>query len=493
MKTKGMKHQIIALRKLSDRTAYALLMEQGTGKTWTLLADAERLYAAGTIDAVLVLAPNGVHTNWIKREIPAHLSVAAVARAWHSGMGIRDRARVEDILRPREHFEVPPLRILAMSYDAANTKEGFAFADRFLKVTKALIIADESSRIKNPSSLRTKQALRLRQHCVAARIATGTPISKAPPDVFSQFEFLSPGLLGTSSYRAFVAEYADLLPLDDPMMKVMISRNPKAAFAQIVAKNPDGTPKWRNLDKLRSMIEPNAFRVLKKDCLDLPEKVYENVYFRMNAKQRAAYRLMEDECRIELTDGSNASVKALNAINKLQQITSGFLIVPKPVAVRTKEPMLTLEEAGPRIAALLECVESLEGQFIVWAKFTEELRQINIALNEAGITTVQYTGSVNRRDREKAVDAFQAGEARGFVGQPQSGGIGLTLTAATTVIYYSNDYNLETRLQSEDRAHRIGTTGSVLYIDIVAEGTIDERVAENLQRKKFLAQTILGD
>jgi hypothetical protein len=313
MKTQGMLHQIEALRRMANRETFALFMEQGTGKTWTLLADSERLYSAGKIDAIFVIAPKGVHTNWVNREIPAHVDAPVIARAWRSGAGKRAMARLEELFRPREDGETPPLRVLSMNIDAVMTKEGNAFARRFLTATRALFIIDESSRIKNPDTGRTKAVLKLRLLAAYARIATGTPITNAPVDVFSQMEFLESGLLGTTSYRAFVAEYAELMNNNHPMMQHMIRRNPRAAQAQIIARNPDGSPKWRNLEKLQKLLEPHSFRVLKRDCLDLPEKIYKVHPFELNTDQARAYALMRYELRVEI----GVEVLTVNALASL--------------------------------------------------------------------------------------------------------------------------------------------------------------------------------
>lgn len=487
MKTQPMDHQLEALRRMTNREHFALFMEQGTGKTWTLLADAERLYAAGKIDGLLVIAPKGVHNNWIKREIPTHLDAPIIARAWKSGGGKRSRSHIEELLRPRDSGEPPPLRVLALNIDALLTKEGFDFAAKFLNATRSMIVIDESSRIKTPTAGRTKAAMKLRIKALYARIATGTPITNAPMDVFAQMEFLESGLLGTTSYRAFVAEYAELMNSNHPMMKHLIQRNPRAAQAQIIARNEDGSPRWRNLDKLQKLLEPHSFRVLKKDCLQLPEKIYKQHFFELTSDQQHSYELMEEQLRLELPDGQAVPVTALASLVKLQQITSGFVLSPG-----TGETIY-IGEKNPRLAALLDLVEDVDGQFIVWARFKEELLTIAAALRQAGMAVVEYHGSVSDADRIDAVDAFQNGSARVFVGQPQSGGIGLTLTAAETVIYYSNDFNLETRLQSEDRAHRIGTRRNVVYIDLVAAETIDETISRALQRKTDVAANILGD
>jgi SNF2 family DNA or RNA helicase len=484
MKTSGMAHQSMALKRMAGRETFALFMEQGTGKTWTILADAERLYMQGKIDALLVIAPKGVHTNWVNREIPAHFDGPVLARAWKSGAGKRDVAYMKELLRPRDHGEAPPLRVLSMNIEALLTKGGYSFALSFLLATTCMMVIDESSRIKNPAAKRTKEIMRLRQLAKYARIATGTPITNAPVDVFSQMEFLESGLLGTTSYRAFVSEYAELMDPKHPMMAAMMKRNPKAAHAQVVARNPDGSPRWRNLDKLQRLIEPHSFRVLKKDCLDLPEKIYTNHFFEMTPKQEKAYELLRDELRVVI-DEETTTVNSLAALVKLQEVTSGF--------IKTTAGIHYVDEANPRLEALVDVIEDTEGKIIIWARFREELSAIRRELSHLGYGCVEYHGGVKDADREKAVDSFQNGDARVFIGQPQSGGIGLTLTAAETVIYYSNDFNLETRLQSEDRAHRIGTRRNVVYIDLMAEGTIDEAISRALSRKSKVAATILGD
>ena len=487
MKTQGMKHQLEYLRRAEGREYYALFMEQGTGKTWSILADAERLYAAGRIDALFVLAPNGVHTNWTRREIPEHLDAACIARAWRSGAGKREAARMEELFTPREHGGVVPLRVLAMNIDALVSDKAFKFAARFLNATRAMIVVDESTRIKNPNATRSERARQLRALAEYARIASGRPNPQSPLDFFGQMEFLRSGLLGTTSYRAFVAEFAELVSMDDPAMKRMVAKNPRTAFAQIVAKDEDtGAPKFRNLGKLQRMIEPHAYRVLKRDCLDLPPKVYQQAYFDLAPAQRRAYGLMKEECRIVL-DGQETPVRRLGALTKLQQITSGFVLLDGEVH---RPPQLA---DNPRLDALLELVEDDDAPMIVWARFREELRMIADALRKAGRRVVEYHGGVNVADREAAVDAMQSGEADCFVGQPQAGGIGLTLTRAEWTVYYSNDFNLETRIQSEDRNHRKGTTASVRYVDLIARNTIDEAITRSLQRKERLGATLLGD
>lgn len=480
MITKPMKHQTTALAWMKGRAYYGLFMEQGTGKTWCLLADAERLYKEGEIEALLVVAPNGVHTNWVRREIPQHLSTAHIARAWKSGMSDRQFRHVDQLFKSK----VNGMRILAMNIESLATVRGIEFVRAFLTKYRTMLVVDESTRIKNPAALRTKMVMQIRPLARIARIATGTPATNAPVDVFSQMEFLCPGLLETHSYRAFVAEYAELVPPTHPMRQHMIARNPKTAYAQMIARDEFGRPKWRNLAKLQRLLEPHTYRVRKDECLDLPPKVYQRRYFDLSAAQHKAYRLMKKELRMVVGD-EIVTVQALAAGNKLQQITSGFVLKDGEAHY--------VDENNPRLSAFMDIVEDLEGQFIVYACFREEVAALATALQKAGISAVTYNGDTTQALREEAVDNFQHGTVRAFVGSQKAAGIGLTLTAASTAIYYSNSFNLEHRLQSEDRCHRKGTTRSVLYIDLVAEGTIDEIIAEALASKSNMAAAIVGD
>lgn len=485
MKTKPMDHQRQGLARMHGREYFALFAEQGTGKTWMFLADAERLYAAGKIDSLLIVAPKGVHINWIRREIPAHLEAPHIAAFYASGASKRQQRLTEAVFAPRDVGNVPLLRVLSINVEALITKAGRAVAERLLRATRCMMVIDESSRIKNPTAERTKVIHRLGLLAAYRRIGTGTPITNSPVDAFAQFEFLESGLLGTTSYRSFVAEYAELLPPNNNLVKHIRGNNANAQ-PQIVARDAMGRPKWRNLDKLQRLIEPHSYRVLKKDCLDLPEKLYTTRYFQLTPALRGIYDELDANLRIEL-DGETNTVTALGALVKLQQVTSGFVMM-------AGETRLLSVADNPRMEALLDVVRDMhDQQFIVWARFREELQQIAAALRAEGITAVEYHGGTSTKARDAAVDDFQAGRARAFVGQPQSGGIGLTLTAARHVVYYSNDFSLETRLQSEDRAHRIGTRDHVLYTDLAAVDTLDETIARALQFKENLASAILGD
>jgi SNF2 family DNA or RNA helicase len=478
MKTRPMKHQETGLRLLQEHPEYfALGAEQGTGKTWMLLADAEARFKRGEIDGALVLAPNGVHTNWVLREIPTHLEVPCVSAFWVSGGGKRQQRRIDKVMRT-EPGEA--LAVLTMNIEAVGTAAGYDAAKDFLRNFRSVLIIDESQRIKNPTASRTKRVMTLAPLAASRRIASGTLIPNTPIDLFSQYEFLASGLLGTKSYRAFIAEYAELLPEHHALVRQIAARS-RGARPQVIKRDAQGTPIFKNLTKLQRLMEPHTYRVLKKDCLDLPEKIYQTRYFDLSPAQMGRYRSVEEDLIFRREDGEIDQFTALTVITKLRQLTSGFMLIDgKPSS---------LVESEERLAALELALEEVEGPVIIWAAFREEIAQIAAMLESQGV--VQFHGDIGAKDRQDAVDRFQRGEARFFIANPAAAGTGLTLTAAETAIYYSNSYSLEQRLQSEDRCHRIGTKRNVVYIDLVARGTIDERIALALQNKNLLASDIL--
>jgi len=500
-----MKHQLAALKRMEEHdklyrkkfgeSFFALHMEMGTGKTWVFLAHTERLFKAGKIDGLLIVAPRGVHTNWVLREIPQHLAVDCTVRCWRTGAGKREKLYTEELLKAKSACKDVlkkngKLRILAMNIDAIGTKDGFDLAKKFCQTFKVMIVMDESSRIKNEGTLRHTAALKLGALVNHRYEGTGLPITNKPNDLFGQFEWLQSGLLGTTSYRAFVAEYSVLLdPAEDWAMKKMIEKNPRMRFAQIIKKDEiTGKPVYRNLDKLNKLLAPHAYRVLKKDCLDLPDKVFKQVFFDLTPKQRAVYKTMEDDFRYELEDGTIEGVAKLNVISKLQQITSGFVLLKDGSAA------LLGPQDNPRLKALKDLMEDFEGKkVIIWAWFREEIKAIAALMTEMGRKPVQYHGGVSDKEREAAIDNFQKGDIDTFIGNQASGGIGITLTAASDTIYYSNNFNLEHRAQSEDRNHRKGQKNLVTYYDLIAEDTVDDTISLALQTKTDLVAEILKD
>lgn len=485
MKTAPMKHQITALERSDGKRNFAFLMEQGTGKTWTTLADAERCFLADKINAFGVIAPNGVHTNWVLREIPTHLSVPVITYVWR-GKPTTKRAKYEweKLFMPLPTGQ-RALRILAINIDAMNTEHGRDALEKFLATYRVLLALDESTRIKNPDAKRTKSTIKIGRAAVARRILSGTPLTKGPTDMFSQFDFLKEGLLGTTSYRAFVAEYSVLVKPGSPKMNAILRKlgGKVRGIPQVVDTDENGNKMWRNLQKLSDMIAPHAYRVRKEDCLDLPEKIYKALQFDLSDAQQAIYDRMKKD--YEYTDPSRTlSFQAIATQTKLKQITSGFVNIEG-------EPVMMPAGENPRMDLFKEVIEDVDGQFIVWAMFEQELLDIKAAVEESGRTCVLYYGKTKTEDRERAIDEFQNGNVDVFIAHAAAAGIGLTLTAAETSIYYSCSYDAELRFQSEDRCHRIGTKNNVLYIDLIAAHTIDEDIQRTLAWKSHVADVVI--
>lgn len=479
MKTTPMDHQVEAERRLlAAPDIYALAAEQGTGKTWMLMNDAERQFEQGRINGLLVIAPKGVHVNWVRREIPLHMSVPTRTAFWMSGAPKRHEKLVEGVFQAGED----ELAVLAMNVDAVNTKGGLECARRFLKQFRAMMVVDESHRIKNPRAKRTKRTVTLGELAVSRRISSGTLVADRPTDLFSQYDFLRPGLLGTTSYRSFVAEYTDLLPPYHPLVQDIIRKSRGRGSPQVPRTDEDGHPVYRNLEKLSGLMAPHTYRVTKDECMDLPPKIYQTHYFDLSSAQQRLYDSVKTNLRHERDDGAVDVFSAMTAINKLRQITSGFIIQDGTPA------HLDEDQATPRLAALKEVLEDMEGPVIVWASFREELTMVARELREHGVA--EYHGG--SKDHDGAVDAFQEGRVRILVANPASGGEGLTLTAARNVIYYSCSFSRRERVQSEDRSHRKGTRHPVLYVDLAARDTVDEDIAEALQNKEAVAEEIVG-
>lgn len=476
MKTQPMSHQIKARALLQANPEYfALAAEQGTGKTWSLIDDIERQYESGAIEAALIVAPKGVHTNWARREIPIHMSAPHAIYVWDGMTSQKSKKAFEKML------SAAGLKIFVVNIDAIAAKRGFLAAATLVKKFKTMMIVDESQTIKNPDAVRTKRATILGAMARSRRIASGTMIANNALDLFSQYNFLKPGLIGTTSYRAFVAEYAHLLPHNSRLVQDVMRKTGARMPPQIVERDELGRVKLKNMEKLAARVAPYTFRVLKKDCLDLPDKIYKIQYFELEKEQMVVYKLVKKQSAIIWRDGVIDILAALALSTKLKQITSGFVLRNGGVTEQL--------EASPRLDALEQVLEGIEGQVIIWAIFREEISQIVARLGAENCR--EYHGGVKAADRDRAVDDFQSGKARFFVANPATGGRGLTLTNASIAIYYSSSINMEHRLQSEDRCHRKGTKNPVLYIDLVATETVDEKIALALQGKIDLATAFM--
>ena len=469
-KTKPFKHQADAIKESWFKEYYALFMEMGTGKSKVAIDNIGMLYERGFVNAALIIAPKGVYDNWVKGEIPTHLPdrIQRDVLRWEPKRTKGFAKRLEDFVM--EDFI--GVKVFVMNIEALSTARGANTAGRFLvQNPENIVIVDESTTIKNRKAARTKNLQVLHKYAKYRRILTGSPITKSPMDLFSQCSFLEEKALGYNSYFAFQNRYAI----------VRQQKMGQRSFSEIVG--------YRRLDELNEKLTQFSKRVLKSECLDLPDKLYTKRYVALTDEQKRLYDQMKDMALAMLENGELATTTSvLTQIMRLQQISCGHF---------TPDVGETRSLDSNRLDELLNITEELQGKCIIWASYTHDIQRIYYALRDCfGPEAVAlYYGDTAQDMRQDTVERFQDpnNPLRFFVGQPRTGGYGITLTAATTVIYFSNSYDLEIRLQSEDRAHRIGQSNPVTYIDLVSPDTLDEKILTALKNKVNLAETVLGE
>jgi len=482
-KTKPLEHQLENYLDHAAEESHGLLWDQGTGKSWEAIAHFERAYVEEKIDAVLIVAPNGVHDNWVYDELPKHCGSKYHAISW-STRRAATKTHAENAARA---LRFPGLAILAISYNGYMTKKGKAFVRKFATKRKVFLILDESQRVKSPDAKRTKSLVAFSKRFPHTRILSGTPITKAPFDIFTQmkaldWDFWKPhGFASVEAFKTYFGIWRTFIEYDpeDAELPEDMRRVTKR-FRKCIA--------YRNLNKLSKIVMAKCSRVLKDDVLDLPPKVYTKRYFELAPDQRVAYRNIRDEFLTFLDSGDMVTAPLMiTRLLRLQQITCGFLPPDDPETGITH-----IFKTNPRLDLLLDCLEDVEGKALIFARFRHDIDKICYAL---GDDCVRYDGAVNSDDRLIARRLFQDDPdgPRFFVGNPAACATGLTLTAASTVVYYSNSFDLEHRIQSEDRAHRIGQTSKVLYIDLIAKGCVDARIVQSLRDKKHIAAIVTRD
>ena len=465
-KTKPYEHQLKALEMSWNRETFAYFMEMGTGKTKVLIDNMAMLYDKGKIDGALIIAPKGVIGTWHNQELPAHLPnhIENVTVLWQANITKGQSRKLGTLFKTGEE-----LHILIMNIEAFSTVKGSQFAQKFMLSHKTLMVIDESTTIKNPKAKRTKNILQLADRAQYRRILTGSPVTKNPLDLFTQCYFLDPYHLDHQSYYSFRTRYA-----------IMKTAHIAGRSIQLVAG-------FKHLAELSEKLKPFSYRVLKEDCLDLPDKIYMKRVISLTDEQQKVYKQMKEEALAILNEKTVTTVNALTQLMRLQQITCGHFVA---------DDGTTQEIKNNRLKELMDILDEVEGKAIIWVHWQKDVQIIKKALiKEYGPgSVVDYYGLTPQDQRQKNRDAFQNdSKVRYFVGTAQTGGYGITLTAANTVIYYSNGYDLEKRIQSEDRAHRIGQKKSVTYVDILAEETVDEKIVKSLRKKINIASEVMGE
>jgi SNF2 family DNA or RNA helicase len=469
-KTTPYKHQVTALERSLDREAYGFFMEMGTGKSKVLIDTISNLYLEGKIDFALIIAPKGVYRNWVAKEIPEHLPEEIPTRVirWVSSANKQQEAEIKSVSKPFAGLTIFVMNVEAFSA-LKGTQAGAWLGAKF--GGRGLIGIDESTTIKNHRAKRTKALTKIAGMFRYRRLLTGSPVTKSPMDIYAQCEFLGHGILGCDSYYVFQGRYA-------VTQKRKVGSH---SFEQIVG--------YRNLEDLSARIDSFAYRVLKKECLDLPEKTYTARYVSMTDEQAKMYAEIRKEA-FTLVNGTElvSTPVVITQLLRLQQVLSGHLKTDEGETITFK---------SNRMEALLEILEEHGGKAIIWSRFRHDIITITEALRKAygAEVAAAYFGDTSDEERNDIVRNFQnpGHPLRFFVGNPATAGYGLTLTEANLVVYYANSFDLEHRLQSEDRAHRIGQRNPVTYVDLITEKTVDEKIVAALRNKIDIGAKVLRE
>jgi SNF2 family DNA or RNA helicase len=466
-KTKPFAHQLKALEMSWDKKVFAYFMEMGTGKSKVLIDNMSILYDKGLINGALIIAPKGVYKNWFDSEIPTHMAdhIEKTMVLWESSAGKSKEKELNSLFKSSYD-----LHILIMNVEALSTKKGKQFAEKFLSCHKTLMAIDESTTIKNPSAIRTKTIINLGDKVSYKRILTGSPVTKSPLDLFTQCYFLDPWLLDHQSYYTFKTRYA-----------ITKQINVSGRMVQIVVG-------YRNLPELSEKLKPFSHRVLKDDCLDLPPKTYMKRTIQLTEEQKKVYKQMKEIALATLNGKLTTTHNVITQLMRLHQITCGHF---------KSDDGQTQKIASNRLDELMDVLSEMEGKAVIWAHYRYDIEVIVEAIKKehGDNSVVTYYGDTSTEDRQKAIKLIQDKDSpvRFIVGTPQTGGYGITLTGASTMIYYSNGYDLEKRQQSEARIDRIGQEKPMTYIDIIAEGTVDEKIVKALRTKVDIATQIMGE
>lgn len=466
-----MQHQLRCLMRSRDEIYWGIFSEMGTGKSKVLIDTASWLFSQGKINGLVIIAPKSACLSWAQQQIPTHMpdSIETRVVTWGS-----QSKGLDNQLKGLFQIEPLKLHVLIMNVDAVITDRGYDLLEKFLRSHDVLLAIDESTSIKNPKASRTKILTKLGRLARYRRILTGTPIANRPLDAFAQLQFLQDGCSGYSSWVAFRNRYAVT------MTRYINGRR----FEEIVG--------WTRLDELSQTINKISSRALKKDCLDLPDKIYEKRYIELAPEQQKYYNELRDQAMSELASGTLvAAPLIITRVLRLRQALCNL-------APNGDGGVEFICENDPRLNEILAVIEEAGDQkILIWDCFIPSILHLVNTINKhygEGAAAAFY-GGVTQKERQGLIDQIQDKESklRVLVLQEHTGGEAITLTGASLVIYNSNDWSLKTRKQSEDRCHRIGQTKNVTYIDIIAKNTVHETIIDALVDKENLADIVTGD
>jgi hypothetical protein len=484
-----------------------LNMEQGTGKSWVTIVTAAALYLHKKIDGMIVLAPNNVHIAWAMEQLPEHMPdvvpweayiwLSDKERGWENkrkaGKVARDDNRLLQLARDKSKFPV-----LCVNSESITIPLVAKAIGTMLTLRQCLFVVDESGDFTKPSGKRTLKLMQWRHRAPYRRCLDGTIMSTEPLELYSPYRFLHPGILGYNTFGEMKEDVAEWEMIERGPETIQDDGTWKRKSIPVIAKDENGKKKWKNLDQLRAKIAPHTTRVTKAEVLPwLPPKQYHKRFFSLSAEQwRLIGELWEDSFTT-LGDGNTVTAQnVLTVMLRVQQITCGY--VPPDVVYgeddERSEPVSILPGVNNRLEAAVQEVLAYNGApTIVWTRFKFDIDLLAPRLRDEGLSVVTYDGRMTQAAKETAKQDFMAGNANVFVGNPAAGGRGLNLQRAHKVLYYANYFGLRRRLQSEDRAHRIGTQYVVDVTDLIGYRSIDLKIVKALRENKEVADVLSGD
>lgn len=475
-KVQPFEHQRECLNLSWKREYWALFLETGTGKSKILVDNIALLWRERMIDAVLIFSRKGAYGQWQVEHFPDHWPDYLDYDIFTWSGTNRNREQTKQFTKVLASHPAR-LRVMAMNIEALAHEGAQEWAKAFVRDRRVLIAIDESTVIKNDGARRTKAALELGGMATYRRILSGYPVTKSPMDLYSQCAFLSEKALGFPSYYAFQGRYS--------IMEKVTFGSQRDEHGKLIARSIRRVKEHRRIDELTEKLKTFSYRKLKRDCLNLPEKIFEYRNVELTTEQREHYEKMKREAYILFFEKEVSASMRISQIQKLQQILCGFMI---------SDTGETIPIPNNRLSTLLDETENVDKAIIICA-FTYDVETIYAALcKKYGADRVRhYYGKTAQRDRPQIVLDYKDGKVDWLVGHPATVGYGLTLTAASTTYYYSNSFNLEHRLQSEDRTDRISQIEHPTYIDLRVLGTVDEHIIENLRGKLDIATQVMGD
>lgn len=486
-------HQLECWEKSRDLRFFAILWEQGVAKSKLLIDTAAWLYKRGEIDGVLIVAPNGVHRNWFDDQLPEHVPDSVREDSLFTMYDSSRHQNLEHERLCRRALTFDGLVWLMISYDAfmtgpvktsrnKGTKKwmgGKKFVWEFLKRRQTMYALDESIEIKSPGAKKTKSIVASGVYGKYTRILNGTPIANGPFDLYPQMRFLDPNFWkdrGFGTLTEFKQHFGVWVEGRRPKGQTS-KQGPSWDLGDLVG--------YRRLEELNQLLTPVSSRLLKKDVLDLPPKLYDKRYFEMNAEQRRVYEAIRDEAMAFLDDGGLVTAPLpITQLLRARQILSGY------VPTDDEEPVRLLGKTNPRLELQLEECARTPHKGIIWCNFRMD---VELLISRLGRSAVRYDGSINGDQKAENKHLFKTDpRVQWIVANETSMSKGHTLTEAHTVYYYNNSFNFIDRVQSEDRCHRAGLTHPVLYVDLIGDA-VDNKILAALRKKMRTSNKITGD